>query len=65
MRRDTTSHGDEGDGGSVPHRMAELRAIVAMLEFAAERARDVGADTAGEDIDRVARSVRRDLEAGE
>lgn len=65
MRRDTTSHGDEGDGVSVPHRKAELRAIVAMLEFAAERARDVGEHTVGEDIDRLVRSVRRDLEAGE
>lgn len=65
MRRDTTSHGDEGDGVSVSHRKAELRAIVAMLEFAAERARDAGAGTVGEDIDRLVQSVRRDLEAGD
>ncbi|MEL7460257.1 MAG: hypothetical protein AAFX45_14100 [Pseudomonadota bacterium] len=65
MRRETNSHGDEGDGATVPHRKAELRAIIAMLEFAAERARDVGAKTVGGDIDRLVRSVKRDLEAGE
>ena len=65
MRRNTTSHGDEDDGVSVPHRKAELRAIIAMLEFAAERARDVGADAVGGDIDQLTRSMRRDLEAGE
>ena len=64
LRYETHTHGDEGDGGSAPDRESELRAIAAMLDYTAERARAAGDVQTATNIERVAKSLSAKLGAG-